>query len=278
MTYIEVNFSCSRPSEIIYDVLAASLSEIGYESFVQTGNGLSAYIPAPEFSTRKTDDLIADFPLDTDIRYSFKEMEDKNWNEEWEKNFFQPIVIGNRCVIRSSFHKPEGDFEFDILIDPKMAFGTGHHQTTRLVLEQMLEMDLKGKSVLDMGCGTAVLAILASMKGASEITAIDIDEWAYENAMENAELNRTKNIKVLLGGSELLGESKFDVIIANINRNILLRDMSDYSGVLKTGGTLVLSGFYVEDMPILTESCKENGLTLSHFSQMDHWSAMFCRK
>lgn len=277
MTYIEVNFNCNPNSEIIGDVLAADLAEIGYESFVQSDTGLTAYIPASLFSTIKIDNLITGFLLNTAITYSFKATENKNWNEIWEKNFFQPIVISNRCIIRSSFHKTDENCEYDIVIDPKMAFGTGHHQTTRLVIQEMLEMDFHNKMVLDMGCGTAVLAILASMKLAKHIDAIDIDEWACNNAVENLKLNNIANVHVMLGGSERLNHQKYDIVLANINRNILMQDIPEYVKVLNNNGKLILSGFYTEDIPVLSETCLQNGLEVIKSSQIDNWAAMICQ-
>lgn len=276
MKYIEVNFICSPVSEIVQDVLAAHLAETGFESFLETPDGITAYIPLSAFSIENIDSQICSFLLDTKITYTFKELEDKNWNEEWEKNFFKPIVFENECIIRSSFHKPDKKYRYDIQIDPKMAFGTGHHQTTAQVLKEMLKIDFKNKTVLDMGCGTAVLAILAAMMGAKKVVAIDIDEWAYNNAIENIKLNNANNIDVKLGGAELLGKQKFDIIIANINRNILLQDIPQYSNVLNKNGLLVLSGFYVEDIPALRAKCEENGIAFKQHSEMDNWTAIIC--
>lgn len=276
MKYIQVDFNCNPNNEIVTDVLASELSEIGFESFVNSKNGLQAFIPEKLFDTEKIDENLTHFPLDAQITYSFKELEDKNWNEEWEKNYFQPIVIDDKCLIHTSFHNVEGEYEYRILIDPKMAFGTGHHQTTELILREILAMNFTTKSVLDMGCGTAILAILASMKGADKVTAIDIDEWAYRNALENVELNKMDNIRVLLGGAELLSNEMYDVIFANINRNILLEDIPAYSKVLKKEGLLIMSGFYKEDIPDIRRKCEENGLSLIRFSELDNWATVTC--
>ena len=278
MRYVEVNFSCTPHSEIIADVLAAQLADIEFESFVQSPFGLLAYVPETKFSVAKTDNLLHDFPLDAKIDYSFKVIEDKNWNQEWEKHYFQPIVIEDKCVIHSSFHLPHGEYDYRILIDPKMSFGTGHHQTTGLILKEILQMNLSGKSVLDMGCGTAVLAMLASMRGAGRITAIDIDEWAYNNALENTQLNHIANVAVNLGGAELLGSETYDVIFANINRNILLQDIAVYAQVLNAGGQLIMSGFYKEDISAIRKKCEQNGLKYNRFSEMDNWVAVVCEK
>ena len=271
MTYIQVIFRFDADIEAIGDILSAQLADIGFESFVSFENGLEAFVQAPLFSEEAIKAVLADFPMDVKINYTFQQIEEKNWNEEWEKNYFNPIEIENLCCIHSSFHKPDGEFQYRILIDPKMAFGTGHHQTTMLILKEILSMNFAEKSVLDMGCGTAVLAILASMRGANPVTAIDIDEWAYNNALENKRLNNTNDIRVLLGGAELLGNETFDIIFANINRNILLADIPAYVNVLNEGGTLIMSGFYKEDIPMIREKCEECGLLFSHFEELDNW-------
>ena len=241
MKYLKVSFSCLPNTEVITDVLASDLAEIGYETFVTTEIGLDAYVPESAYSEERALQVIQDFILESEITFSSEELEDKDWNEEWEKHYFQPIVIDNDCIIRSTFHKIEGEYKYQILIDPKMAFGTGHHQTTGLILREILKMELQGKSVLDMGCGTAVLAILASMKGADSITGIDIDDWAYKNAIENVRLNNVKNIKLMRGGAELLGDESYDVIFANINRNILLRDIPLYAKSMNHNAKLIMS-------------------------------------
>ena len=262
MKYVEVIFSCKPDTEEVTDVLAAQLADLGFESFVKSSPGLLAYLPEEKFSVEDIDLLLQDFFLDAEIAYSYNVIEDKNWNEEWEKHYFQPIVFEDKCIIHSSFHHPEGSYRYRILIDPKMAFGTGHHQTTGLILREILSMDLQKRSVLDMGCGTAVLAILASMCGADPLLAIDVDEWAYRNALENVRLNGIENIDVLHGDARLLGSQTFDVIFANINRNILLQDIPAYAKVLNRGGKL-LSGFFREDIPATGEKCSR--VAFHHF-------------
>lgn len=273
MQYNQVLFKCDPYSETVTDILSAMLAEIGFESFVRGEDALEAYVPQPLFSRSELDQVLADLPLEVEISYTVQTMEDKNWNEEWEKNYFNPIVIGDECCIHSSFHQPEGTYRYPILIDPKMSFGTGHHQTTLLILKEILAMELSGKSVLDMGCGTGVLAILAAMKGAAPVTAIDIEEWAYNNAMENVVLNGMTSIRVLQGGAELLGEERYDVIFANINRNILLQDLPHYEAVLKQGGIIVMSGFYLDDLPAIRSRANELGLSFDHLKDMDRWVA-----
>lgn len=274
MNYIEVNFTCVPYQEATKDVLAALTAELGFESFVDADSGTIGYIQSANFDETALKQMIQEFPLDAEINYKWEEIEGKDWNEEWEKNYFQPLIIDNRCVIKSSFHEVDQKFEYEIVIDPRMAFGTGHHQTTELMIRAILEEDFTGKSLLDMGCGTAILAILASMRGADPIVAIDIDHWAYDNAIENLKLNNIQNIDVQIGGAELLGNQCFDVILANINRNILLNDIHQYASVLNRGGMLFMSGFYTEDIPFIETECTKHGLNLVRYQQKDNWTAV----
>jgi ribosomal protein L11 methyltransferase len=271
MNYTQVTFFIEPAEEYITDVLAAELGEIGFDSFVSTESGLDAYIFETAFDESKLKQLLSDFPFEANIDFKVEQIEPKNWNEEWEKHYFEPIVIGNDCVIHSSFHKNVPQAKYDIVIDPKMAFGTGHHETTSLVIGELLKMDLKGKSVLDMGCGTAVLAILAAMRGAEKLVAIDIDEWCTENSIENIAINKISGIEVKLGGAELLEGMHFDIILANINRNILLADMESYAACLTTGGELYMSGFYKEDIPLIEAEANRNNLKLIHFKEKNNW-------
>lgn len=271
MNYIEVNFFIEPYEDYISDVLAQELGEIGFESFVPTAESLDAYISESLFDESKLKDLLTEFPFEASIEYKVTQIESKNWNEEWEKNFFEPIVIGNDCVIHSSFHKDVPKAKYDIIIDPKMAFGTGHHETTSLVIGELLKMDLEGKTLLDMGCGTAVLAILAAMRGAKDIVAIDIDTWCTDNSIENIAINSIQGIEVKLGGAELLTGLHFDIVLANINRNILLADMEQYAACLSTGGELYMSGFYKEDIPLIEAEANRNGLKLVSFNEKNNW-------
>lgn len=276
MKYFEFTFHTNPSTEIVNDVLAAVLGETGFESFVENENGLTAYIQQTLCDETSIKNAIAGFPLsDTEITYTYAEAEDKDWNEEWEKNFFQPIVIDNRCVIHSTFHKDYPKAEYDIVINPQMAFGTGHHETTSSILGELLEADLKGKSVLDMGCGTSILAILASMRGAGKVTAIDIDDWCVNNSRDNIALNGISNITVELGDASLLnGREPFDVVIANINRNILLQDMPAYAACMKKGSELYISGFYTEDIPVLREKAESLGMEYVHHREKHNWAAV----
>jgi ribosomal protein L11 methyltransferase len=271
MEYIEVNFQIQPFEEYVTDVLISELGEIGFNSFEPNEDGVNAYIIQTDFNEADLKKMLDNFPLEASIDYKITKIESKNWNEEWEKNYFEPIVIGNECVIHSSFHKQVPTADFDIVIDPKMAFGTGHHETTSLMIARILGLNLKDKSVLDMGCGTSVLAILAAKKGAKPITAIDIDTWCTENSIENIELNHVEGINVLLGDAELLDNKHFDVIFANINRNILLEDMSRYASCLSTGGELYMSGFYVEDIPLIEAEANANKLTMIDHNQKNNW-------
>jgi ribosomal protein L11 methyltransferase len=274
MNYFEINFFIVPFEEYISDVLASELGEIGFDSFVTTDVGLNAYALETVFDETKLKNLLSDFPFETSIEYKVTQIESKNWNEEWEKHYFEPIVIGNECVIHSSFHKNVPEVRYDIVIDPKMAFGTGHHETTSLVIGRLLQMDLQNKTILDMGCGTAVLAILAAMRGAGDIVAIDIDTWCTENSVENIDKNNVHGIKVQLGGAELLKGLHFDIILANINRNILLADMEQYAACLSTGGELYMSGFYTQDIPLIEAEANRNGLKLIDYHEKNNWVAV----
>lgn len=276
MKYFEVTFTAQPCNEIVTDVLSAITAEIGFESFVECECGIKAYVQQSLFNEDSLKAVLADFPLpDTQISYSIFEPEDKDWNEEWEKNFFQPIVIEDRCVIHSTFHKDYPKAEYDILINPQMAFGTGHHETTSSILGELLDADLKGKSVLDMGCGTSILAILASMRGADPVTAIDIDDWCVNNSRDNIALNNISNITVELGDASLLeGRKPFDVIIANINRNILLNDMPAYTACMHKGSEIYMSGFYVQDIDAIRERGESLGLKFVHYREKNNWAAV----
>lgn len=277
MNYLEITITITPEEEFIKDILAASLAEIGFESFVQTESGMTAYILSKNFDERSYNETIASFLSDYEnynIESQFNEIASTNWNEEWEKHYFKPIIINEECVIHSSFHENIPNARYDILIDPKMAFGTGHHETTSLMLSAMLDTDLTDRSVLDMGCGTAVLAILAAMKGAKRIVAIDIDEWAYNNSSENIKLNNTERIEVKLGGAEILDDEKYDYIFANINRNILLNDMHRYIRSMEKGSFLFMSGFYESDIPVIKEEAERLGLNYVKHSEKNGWVAV----
>ncbi|WP_339655229.1 50S ribosomal protein L11 methyltransferase [uncultured Salegentibacter sp.] len=269
--YLEFKFKI-EPLQPASEILVAELGYLGFESFVEEEDGLTAYIPAEEYE----DDLLAGVHIlqsnEFQITYSKGEIEQINWNEEWEKNF-SPIMVDDICSVRAPFH-PEPDTEFDIVIEPKMSFGTGHHATTHMMIQHILKNDCNDKAVLDMGCGTGVLAILASMKGAKFVDAIDIDNWCYQNTLENVGRNDCDNINVEEGGAELLQDRKYDMILANINRNILLRDLPIYKDCLNNGGNLFLSGFYEEDIPVIKEACQKLGLNYIEHIERSNWIAV----
>ncbi len=271
MNYLEYQIEFQPFEEYIADLLASYLAEIGFESFEATETGILAYIDESCFDKNLFELVIKNFPYTERIDFKVNKIQQINWNEEWEKHYFEPIIIGDECVIHSSFHRDIPECRYKIIIDPKMSFGTGHHETTSLMIQQILKMDLTGKSVLDMGCGTAVLAILAAMKGAGLVTAIDIDPWCVENSVENIDKNECCHIDVRLGSAESLGDQHFDVIFANINRNILLNDIPQYADVLKSGGLLLLSGFYTEDIPSINEKLTENSIKMIEYQVKNNW-------
>jgi ribosomal protein L11 methyltransferase len=261
-----------EPKELGSEILVAELGELPFESFVESEFGVTAYIQKQLWSESILDDVQILHSPEFVISYTVEEIEQVNWNEEWEKNF-EPINVDGICHVRAPFH-PKTDAQFDIVIEPKMSFGTGHHETTHMMIQHLLEMDVAGMKTLDMGCGTAILAILAEMKGAKPIDAIDIDNWCYLNSIENAERNNCKNITVYEGDAALLKDKKYDLIIANINRNILLNDMQSYVDSLLPNGTILFSGFYEEDIPFIDASCVEKGLTYVKKLERNNWVSL----
>lgn len=274
--YTKIEFKVTPNEEVATDVLAALLAEVGFESFVPNEEGLEAYVPHNLYDESNITAVVENFPLEGyTITYNSEFIEGEDWNAEWEKNYFQPIVLGEECVIHSTFHTDVPKARYDILIDPKMAFGTGYHQTTCHMLRAILASDMNGKSVLDMGCGTALLAILARKHGATDVVAIDIDEFAYENAKENVVLNNTPDIEVRLGGADAIKEDdSFDYVIANINRNILLADMVNYVRCMHSGSQIFISGFYTEDMEVLKEEAARHGLRYIGYAEDNRWAMM----
>lgn len=254
------------------EILIAELGYAGFESFVETENGVTAYIQKEEWNTSILDDIQILQSDEFAINHTFEEIEQTNWNTEWEKNF-NPIIVDGVCTVRAPFHDVPKT-EYDIVIEPKMSFGTGHHETTHMMIQHILNNDFENKSVLDMGCGTGVLAILAELKGAKPIDAIDIDSWCYINSLENVERNNCKHISVYEGDASLLKDKEYNIIIANINRNILLADMHIYAKCLKDNGQLFLSGFYNHDIPIIEEECAKHGLKLVETLERNNWVSL----
>ena len=268
--YIEYRFSV-KPPEPASDILIAQLGEAGFESFVEEEDAVLAYIQKDDWSSDILNGIDILSNDNFEIDYDSKEIEQENWNATWEQNF-QPILVDDICMIRAPFHESM-NVEYDIVIEPKMSFGTGHHETTHMMLQHILNLDVEGKAVLDMGSGTGVLAILCAMRGAGKIDAIDIDNWCYLNAKENVERNKMDFIEVYEGDVALIKNKKYDVIIANINRNILLMDIPAYSNSLNKNGTLLLSGFYTEDLDMITEKCNENSLKFEKNLVRNNWVA-----
>ncbi|MDN3492808.1 50S ribosomal protein L11 methyltransferase [Winogradskyella bathintestinalis] len=269
--YLGYNFIIS-PLQPATEILIAELGYAGFESFVETEEGVTAYIQKEEWSENILDDI---YILNSDeftITYDFKEIEQTNWNIEWEKNF-NPIIVDDLVSVRAPFHE-KPNTKYDLVIEPKMSFGTGHHETTHMMIQHILKNDFNGKSILDMGCGTGVLAILTEKVGATKIDAIDIDNWCYLNSLENVDRNNCENISVYEGDVTLLEGKKYDSIIANINRNILLADIASYAKCLNENGELFLSGFYEEDIPIIEKECHKQMLKLAETIQKGRWVSL----
>lgn len=272
--YTEFIFKVN-PIEPWGEILIAELCELGFDSFTEVDDGVLAYITKELMNVEKVDKHWLLHHDDVQISYEYKEMPNINWNEEWEKNF-DPIYVENKVEIRAEFHESK-NLEYELVIQPKMSFGTGHHATTYNMVHAMLEMDFEGKSVLDMGCGTSVLAILAKKKGAKQVLAIDNDPWSVENSIENAERNKTE-MQVLLGDANTLGNENFDIILANINKNILLKDLPIYSSVLNAGGELLLSGIYNFDVDDVLELCTQENLKPIRQLERNDWVSLLLKK
>ena len=275
MNYISYTFivkSATLSNQIVSEILIAQLGETGFESFTENKNGVIAYIQKKDWHQEILDEVSVLRSDDFNISYEMEEIEQVNWNIEWEKNF-EAIQVNNLVSIRAPFHT-DPKLKYDIIILPKMSFGTGHHETTHLMIQQLLDLELDEKSILDMGCGTGILAIFSEMKGADKIDAIDIDEWCFENSLENAEKNQCNNITVYKGDASLLAGKNYDVIIANINRNVLLQDIEIYAKNLTKNGVLLLSGFYKKDIPIIAKKAQQNNLLLVKTLEKNNWVSL----
>jgi len=273
MEYKKVRLVLEPDNEVNREILIAELGEAGFDSFSETNDAVEAFIPSVQFSEISlTEGNLSKYDLFT-YEYTVETIPHQNWNEVWENNYFKPLIIEDKCLIRAPFHTEYTKAQYEIVIEPNMAFGTGNHETTSLMVSDILKLDLAGKKVLDMGCGTGILGILASMKGAAEIVAIDIDENACNTTIENTKINNISNIEVKLGGAELLKEEKFDVILANIQRNILLNDLPLYIKVLNQGGLIIMSGFYQEDLNVIQQKAFDLGLKPNGHEEKNNWVA-----
>ncbi len=277
MNYTEVQFRIS-PLQPAAEILIAELSDMGFESFVEEEEGLKAYIAGEDFNKEELQELFVIQNPEFNISYELKTIADENWNAKWESDY-ESVTIDGRCYIRAPFHQSKPEIEFEILIEPKMSFGTAHHETTSQMIQLLLDENVEGKTVLDMGCGTAVLAILAKKKNAAIVHAIDNDEWAYNNSLENVKRNNFDEIKVEQGDAALLQGRTYDFILANINKNILLADMETYSNSLVSGAVIMFSGFYRNDLKDIKAKALEHNLHYNSHIEKNNWvAAKFIKK
>ncbi len=276
MAWLELSFAITANEELV-EIFTAQLAEIGFDSFLIEETTLKAYVDEGQYNAAELDNILCDSLFESIKLLENEPLPDKNWNEIWEADY-QPAVISTNCRVRAPFHEPDPSFEFDLLIEPRMSFGTAHHETTSQMMKLMLGMDFYGKSVLDMGAGTAVLAILARKMGASTVMAVDNDEWAFNNALDNIVLNHVDDIRVVLGDASIIGSHRFDVVIANINRNILLNDMESYVKALNEGGCLMMSGFYEADLPAIRQKATALHLDFLRYTSDNQWVAAVFKK
>ncbi len=278
--YYKVDITFTPYSEIESDIMCAFLGEAGYESFVTNEPTLSAYIKKELYDEQTLTNVKSLYDFTSELNFYTELIIGEDWNAEWEKHYFKPLVIANDCVIHSTFHKDYPKCKYDITIDPKMAFGTGHHETTTLMITQLLLSEMKGKYILDMGTGTGILAILSSMLGAKRVKGVEIDPPAQVNAMENVALNGIDNVDIILGDASSIESDKecYDLVLANINRNIILADIAHYSAALRPKGYMQLSGFYEQDIPVLMESASKYGLSEVRHEVLNHWTMLLLKK
>lgn len=274
MSYLELDITIKGDQAQGRDIAIAELNNVGFESYVETERGVLAYIPLTDYNEKLIETLIVFIsPLFKGSSYSSKVIEEKNWNKEWEANF-EPVEVEDFCYIRSNFHNPSGNHKYEIIIEPKMSFGTGHHSTTWLMIEMLKNKDLNGKTILDMGCGTAVLAILASKMGGEKVIGIDIDKWAYNNSLENLDVNNISNTRIIYGNASNIPPDNYDVILANITRNILIEDIPKYAKHSPEGGLLILSGFYMEDIEIIKTRATEFNFNFLESKTKNNWASV----
>ncbi len=280
--YIQVNINFNPINDIETDILNALLCDNGFESFVATETGVSAFIKKELYRDDIVNSAISQYPFTSIIKWSHELIVGQDWNEEWEKNYFKPMVIAGKCVIHSSFHTDYPKMEYDITIDPKMAFGTGHHSTTNLIVSELLSMNLSGYNILDVGTGTGILSIVSVLHGANKALGIEIDEAAYINALENIKLNNVDdNIEILNGDASLIKNLKplsFNIVLANINRNVIINDIDKYSSALKEKGKMLLSGFYINEVPLIEEVANRFSLTIEQVKEDNNWAMIMLSK
>lgn len=273
MQYIKAIFKFKSIEEYQQDLLISDLADTGFDTFEDSENGFTAFVIKENFNEQDLIGLLANYAEDFTAEYILEDVADENWNAEWEKNF-NPLIIDDVCYVRATFHEPQPSYPYEIVIDPKMAFGTGHHQTTTMVMQYILAADVKDKDILDMGCGTGILAILAAKLGAKTLMAIDYDDICYESMLENAALNNVENLEALCGSKEVIPNEDYDIILANINRNILLDQIGRYAEVLKAEGKIFFSGFYLDpDLSMITAECAKYGIKYVDHKQNGDWVA-----
>ncbi|MFD2286866.1 50S ribosomal protein L11 methyltransferase [Pedobacter petrophilus] len=273
MQYIKAIFKFNSIEEFQQDLLISDLADLGFDTFEDSESGFTAFVIKDNFNEQLLKDLLTGYADDFAATYVLEDVADENWNAEWEKNF-SPLIIDDVCYVRATFHEPKPSYPYEIIIDPKMAFGTGHHQTTTMMMQYILSADLLDKNILDMGCGTGILAILAGKLGAKSLMAIDYDDICYESTIENATLNNIINLKALCGSKEVIPDEQYEVIFANINRNILLDQIHRYAEVLKPEGKIFFSGFYLEpDLSMITAECAKYGIKYLDHKQNGDWVA-----
>ncbi len=279
MEYTKVTCKIDPNTEANREILIAELGYIGYESFSESDELVEAYIKTDDFSEQAVQEIGSTYDHLFSTSYSYENIADQNWNEVWEKNYFQPLLIAGQCLIRAPYHTVYPSARYEVIIEPGMAFGTGNHETTALMVTEILNQNLIGKAVLDMGCGTGILSILASKRGADKITGIDIDQWAIGSTIRNATTNKVANLEIIQGGAEAIPDRKFDFIYANIHRNVLLNDIPQYFSALNKDGELIMSGFYLDDLECIKSRASEFGLQFTRFSEKETWvSAVFTWK